>query len=96
MDAHEANRELFHQLLRAAGVWTAAERIRRPASTISSWRCAGHNFGGLVIPESAVITEKADDATAAVVLRPPRATTGSRSAAATSAGPTSAPARASS
>ena len=25
----------------------------------------GHNFGGLVIPESAVITEKADDATAA-------------------------------
>ena len=24
----------------------------------------GHNFGGLVIPESAVITEKADDETA--------------------------------
>src|SRR5206468_8855016 len=24
----------------------------------------GHNFGGLVIPESVVITEKADDATA--------------------------------
>ena len=25
---------------------------------------AGHNFGGLVIPESVVITEKADDITA--------------------------------
>ena len=64
--------ELLHQLLRRVGRLDG--RRADPgdrASTISSWPCAGHNFGGLVIPESAVITEKADDATARVV----RATT---------------------
>jgi inosose dehydratase len=46
-----------------AGVWAAVERI--PDAGINHLELAlrGHNFGGLVIPESAVITEKADDAT---------------------------------
>ena len=36
----------------------------RRGSSTWSWPSAGHDFGGLVIPESAVVTEKADDATA--------------------------------
>ena len=48
----------------AAGVWAAVERIRRAGIDHLELALRGHNLGGLVIPESAVITEKADDATA--------------------------------
>lgn len=48
----------------AAGVWTAVERIRASGIDHLELALRGHNLGGLVIPESAVITEKADDATA--------------------------------
>src|SRR4051812_33575817 len=48
----------------AAGVWTAVERIRAAGLDHLELALRGHNLGGLVIPESAVITEKADDATA--------------------------------
>ncbi len=48
----------------AAGVWTAVERIRETGIDHLELALRGHNFGGLVIPESAVITEKADEATA--------------------------------
>jgi L-ribulose-5-phosphate 3-epimerase len=48
----------------AAGVWVAAERIRDAGLHHLELALRGHNFGGLVIPESVVITEKADDATA--------------------------------
>jgi inosose dehydratase len=46
-----------------AGVWAAAERIGQAGINHLELALRGHNFGGLVIPESAVITEKADDAT---------------------------------
>jgi inosose dehydratase len=46
------------------GVWAAVERIREAGIDHVELALRGHNFGGLVIPESAVITEKADDATA--------------------------------
>ena len=45
-----------------AGVWAAAERIRQAGIDHLELALRGHDFGGLVIPESAVITEKADDA----------------------------------
>lgn len=48
----------------AFGVWTAVERIREAGIDHLELALRGHNLGGLVIPESAVITEKADDATA--------------------------------
>jgi len=48
----------------ASGVWTAVEQIRAAGLDHLELALRGHNFGGLVIPESAVITEKADDATA--------------------------------
>jgi inosose dehydratase len=48
----------------AAGVWTAVEQIRAAGLEYLELALRGHDFGGLVIPESAVITEKADDATA--------------------------------
>ena len=48
----------------AEGVWTAVERIRETGIRHLELALRGHNFGGLVIPESAVVTEKADDATA--------------------------------
>ena len=48
----------------AAGVWTAVERIKETGLDHLELALRGHNFGGLVIPESVVITEKADDATA--------------------------------
>jgi len=48
----------------AAGVWTAVERIRDAGIDHLELALRGHDFGGLVIPESAVVTEKADDATA--------------------------------
>jgi L-ribulose-5-phosphate 3-epimerase len=47
-----------------AGVRTAIEQIRSAGIDHLELALRGHNFGGLVIPESAVITEKADDATA--------------------------------
>jgi inosose dehydratase len=46
-----------------AGVWAAAEHIRLAGISHLELALRGHNFAGLVIPESAVITEKADDAT---------------------------------
>src|SRR3954468_21090116 len=48
----------------SSGVRTAVERIRDAGIDHLELALRGHNFGGLVIPESAVITEKADDATA--------------------------------
>jgi L-ribulose-5-phosphate 3-epimerase len=48
----------------ASGVWTAVERIREAGIDHLELALRGHDFGGLVIPESAVVTEKADDATA--------------------------------
>jgi L-ribulose-5-phosphate 3-epimerase len=47
-----------------SGVWTAAEKIKEAGLDHLELALRGHNFGGLVIPESAVITEKADDVTA--------------------------------
>jgi L-ribulose-5-phosphate 3-epimerase len=47
-----------------AGVRTAVENIRAAGLDHLELALRGHNFGGLVIPEEAVITEKADDATA--------------------------------
>src|SRR5262249_58999877 len=49
----------------ASGVWTAVERIRDAGINHLELALRGHNLGGLVIPESAVLTEKTDDATAA-------------------------------
>lgn len=46
-----------------AGVRAAVERIRLAGLDHLELALRGHDFGGLVIPESAVITEKADDAT---------------------------------
>ncbi len=48
----------------AAGVWTAVEHIRAAGLDHLELALRGHDLGGLVIPESAVVTEKADDATA--------------------------------
>jgi L-ribulose-5-phosphate 3-epimerase len=48
----------------ADGVWTAVEKIREAGIDHLELALRGHDFGGLVIPESAVITEKADDRTA--------------------------------
>ena len=50
----------------AAGVWAAVERIKHAGIGSLELALRGHNFGGLVIPEEVVITEKADDATARV------------------------------
>ncbi len=48
----------------AAGVWKAVELIGATGIDHLELALRGHNLGGLVIPESAVITEKTDDATA--------------------------------
>ena len=48
----------------AAGVWKAVELIGAAGLDHIELALRGHNLGGLVIPESAVITEKTDDATA--------------------------------
>lgn len=48
----------------AFGVRAAVEHIRAAGARHLELALRGHNFGGLVIPEEAVITEKADDATA--------------------------------
>src|SRR5436305_10633140 len=47
-----------------SGVWTAAEKIKEAGIDHLELALRGHNFGGLVIPESAVLTEKATDAEA--------------------------------
>jgi inosose dehydratase len=44
-----------------AGVWAAVERIREAGIDHLELALRAHNFGGLVIPESAVITESAAD-----------------------------------
>jgi len=46
------------------GVWTAAETLKSTGLTHLELALRGHNFGGLIIPEESVVTEKADDATA--------------------------------
>lgn len=46
------------------GVWVAAENLRATGLTHLELALRGHNFGGLVIPEEVVVTEKADDTTA--------------------------------
>jgi L-ribulose-5-phosphate 3-epimerase len=48
----------------SSGVWAAVERIRDAGIDHLELALRGHNFGGLVIPESAVITEKASDSEA--------------------------------
>ncbi len=48
-----------------SGVRAAVENIRATGIDHLELALRGHDFGGLVIPESAVITERADDATAA-------------------------------
>ena len=48
----------------ASGVWTAAERIGEAGIHHLELALRGHHLGGLVIPESAVITEQASDETA--------------------------------
>lgn len=47
-----------------SGVRAAVENIRAAGIDHLELALRGHDFGGLVIPEEAVITEKADDATA--------------------------------
>ncbi len=47
-----------------SGVRVAVERIRETGIHHLELALRGHNFGGLIIPEEVVITEKADDATA--------------------------------
>ena len=47
-----------------SGVRAAVESIREAGIHHLELALRGHDFGGLVIPESAVVTEKADDATA--------------------------------
>jgi inosose dehydratase len=47
-----------------SGVWAAARQIRQAGIDHLELALRGHDFGGLVIPESAVITERADDLTA--------------------------------
>ncbi len=52
----------FSNCYGASGVWTAAEQIRETGIDHLELALRGHNFGGLVIPESAVITETSIDA----------------------------------
>jgi L-ribulose-5-phosphate 3-epimerase len=51
----------FTNCFGAAGVWSAVERIRETGIDHLELALRGHNFGGLVIPDSAVITEQAPD-----------------------------------
>src|SRR6266852_5716107 len=48
----------------ASGVWTAVARIGETGINDLELALRGHNFGGLVIPESVVVTEEADDTAA--------------------------------
>jgi L-ribulose-5-phosphate 3-epimerase len=59
----------FTNCFGSAGVWTAVERIRETGIDHLELALRGHNFGGLVIPDPVVITEKADDATAQAFCR---------------------------
>jgi inosose dehydratase len=54
----------FTNCFGSEGVRAAVQRIRETGINHLELALRGHNFGGLVIPEEAVITEKADDATA--------------------------------
>ena len=54
----------FTNACEASGVWTAVERVREAGINHLELALRPHNFGGLVIPESAVITEQAEEATA--------------------------------
>ncbi|GIW88636.1 MAG: hypothetical protein KatS3mg108_2960 [Isosphaeraceae bacterium] len=49
----------------AAGVWEAISRIREAGLRYAELALRPHSLGGLVIPESAVLTERTDEATAA-------------------------------
>jgi len=48
----------------ASGIWTAVEKVREAGIDHIELALRSHSMGGLVIPESAVITEKTDDETA--------------------------------
>ena len=52
----------FTNCFGAEGVYSAVQRISETGINHLELALRGHNFGGLVIPESAVITEKASDA----------------------------------
>jgi inosose dehydratase len=52
-----------------AGVWTAAARIKEAGIDHVELALKGHNFGGLVIPESVVVGEKADEQTVQAFVR---------------------------
>lgn len=54
----------FTNCFGAEGVRAAVQRVRSAGLEYLELALRGHNFGGLVIPESAVITEKAGDAEA--------------------------------
>ena len=51
----------FSNCFGADGVWIAAERLGETGIHHLELALRGHDMGGLVIPESAVITEKASD-----------------------------------
>jgi inosose dehydratase len=51
----------FSNCFGADGVWISAEQLRSTGLEYLELALRGHNLGGLVIPESAVITEKASD-----------------------------------
>lgn len=54
----------FSNCFGESGVWLAVQRLRETGINHIELALRGHNFGGLVIPESAVVTEKATDAEA--------------------------------
>ncbi len=58
----------FSNCFGADGVRVAVERLKSTGLEYLELALRGHNFGGLVIPESAVITEKATDAEAGAFL----------------------------
>ncbi len=58
----------FSNCFGADGVRVAVERLNATGLDHLELALRGHNFGGLVIPESAVITEKATDAEAQAFL----------------------------
>lgn len=58
----------FSNCFGAEGVRAAAERLRSTGLEYLELALRGHNLGGLVIPESAVVTEKASDAEAQAFL----------------------------
>lgn len=64
----------FTNCYSGSGVWTAVERIHDAGIDHLELALRGHNFGGLVIPESAVVTERAGDATARAFCTPRRST----------------------